>query len=179
MTTRTTFLLASVCLISISARADEAGPGLQPEDILNLTWAIHPEVSPDGAQLLYTVFAWRDGQRTYSKWLTEAVAGSTPRQILDDVKGVTSVRWSPDGKMTSFLATGSSVGQGKQLYIAKADASAARCLTAMPNGIGNYRWSADSKAIAFTADERPQEQSNIVVVGSSAARAALWKVKEV
>jgi dipeptidyl aminopeptidase/acylaminoacyl peptidase len=47
----------------------------------------------------------------------------------------------------------------------------------MPNGILSFRWSLDSSTLAFTAEERPQAESTVIVVGSESHRVALWTIE--
>jgi hypothetical protein len=63
--------------------ADEPLRNLNPEDILNLTWAIQTEVSPDGTKLLYSVLEVNGGQRSVTSWLCGTAVGSKPSRVFD------------------------------------------------------------------------------------------------
>lgn len=165
----------SSCYHTHAADVD-AKRSLKAEDVLNLTWALAPDVSPDGTHLLYSVLEKKDGRRVYTKWLSKTSKGATPQQVLTEFKGVRSLRWSPNGKLLAFLAIDKNAGNGRQLFVSNSDTTKARRITAMPSGIGNYRWSSDSTTLAFTADERPRQSTNIVVVGSVVPRMAVWTI---
>jgi dipeptidyl aminopeptidase/acylaminoacyl peptidase len=88
------------------------------------------------------------------------------------------MQWSPDGSKLAFLANDTAAGSGKQIFVTKRDATELRPVTAMVNGVARFRRSADSQMLAFTADERPQRTSQIIVVGTDAPRHALWTIGE-
>jgi dipeptidyl aminopeptidase/acylaminoacyl peptidase len=167
------FLAVFLYILPSHTLGAEKKQRLTAEDILAITWAMQPELSPDGSQLLYKVLEKKVGQRHTTVWKSATKDNATPKQVLSELKGVNHLRWSPDAKRLAFLASGKT---GRQLFVANADVTNAHPVTDMPNGVERFRWSADSTTIAFTADERPKKPSNIVVVGSVRHRAALWTV---
>ena len=170
------WLLLTLFLLGNAASADDDRRYLRAEDVLDVTWAVGPKVSPDGFHVLYTVIETSDGQRATTHWLSAFTEAASPRRVLPELRGMSGFRWSPDGRMLAFLATDRPTGGGKQLFVANGDATGHRQMTAMPNGVVDFRWSADSTMLAFSADERPQEATSIIVVGRSAPRTALWTI---
>jgi dipeptidyl aminopeptidase/acylaminoacyl peptidase len=175
-TVRSLGLAFALCACAGNAPADDVLRSLTAEDVLNITWAVRPELSPDGSRVLYTVIETKDGKRATTHWLSAVAEGASPERILAGQKGASHLRWSPDGRRLAFLESDPEAGKGKQLFVANADASGSGRLTAMPNGVVDYQWSADSAELAFTADERPQEPATIVVAGSDAPQTALWTI---
>jgi dipeptidyl aminopeptidase/acylaminoacyl peptidase len=163
-------------MLSSEAFGDDGKRTLTAEDVLNVTWAVRPEVSPDGRRVLYFVLETNDGERLTTVWMSATTEGATARQVLAGFRGVSQARWSPSGEKLAFLARANDApaGGGKQLFIGNGDATEPRRVTTMPNGVVDYRWSPDSSSLAFTADERRQEPTRIVVVGRDTPRTALW-----
>ena len=171
------FVLPILMFFGGAVVADDGKRSLTAEDVLNITWAVRPEVSPDGSQVVYSVIETKDGKRQTTHWLSATTGGASPQQVLAEFSGVSHIRWSRNGRMLAFLAVNKDSGAGKQLFVGLADGTNPRRISAMPNGVSDYRWSADSTTIGFLADERPQESTNIVVAGHERLpRTALWTI---
>jgi Tol biopolymer transport system component len=80
-------------------------------------------------------------------WVTDA-RGSTPRRMLAGRRGLTDPQWSPDGRRLA-------VGDGRAIYVARADGSAFHLLVRLPSGPGGTiadpqpAWSPDSRRLVF------------------------------
>lgn len=171
-----TILLIFVPLHIANAEEDGGKPRLTPEDVLNITWGIRPHLSPDGPRIVYSVIESVTGKRQASHWLSECSAGVSARRVFAEFAGVGSITWSPNGEALAFLGRDSDAEDGRQLFVADAEASEVRCLTKKPNGIVSFRWSSDSKSIAFSADDRIREPTSVIVVDAEVPRDSLWTI---
>lgn len=148
-------------------------------DIYAFHWAADPQISPDGAHVVFThvsVNAKKDGYDT-ALWLVPIKPGAAPRQLTAGPRD-SSPRWSPDGRRIAF--TRAPEKGSAQLHILPMDGGEARQLTDLPKGAGNPQWSPDGKTIAFTsttnaddlAAKKPgsEEPSDVRVITRAAYR---------
>ena len=134
------------CLVSEPAVEGAGRESLDVADFLNWESVRDPQVSPDGAQVIYTrrwvnqlEDRWESGL-----WLVN-LDGTRNRFRC---KGA-SARWSPDGTRLAYLADGEP--KGTQIFVRWMDAEGATTqLTHVIESPANLRWSPDSKSIAFT-----------------------------
>lgn len=84
------------------------------DDILSMKTVGSPVVSPDGAQVLYTVRQWeseRERMESRTRVWRVPVAGGAARQITFGERGDSQPQWSPDGRYISFVsARGTATG---------------------------------------------------------------------
>lgn len=129
--------------------ADAAAASADRLDVATyLEWegVADPQLSPDGAQVLYTR-RWVDklaDEWASSLWLMNA--DGTHNRFL--VKG-SGARWSSDGTRIAYLADGEP--KGTQVFVRWMDASGATTqISRVTESPGNLRWSPDGERIAFT-----------------------------
>ncbi|MCI0696772.1 S9 family peptidase [candidate division KSB1 bacterium] len=138
------FLLFILLLTSSGLAQMEKGK-LALNLYLEMEGVSDPQISPDGAQIIYTR-QWVDkmnDSRESSLWIMNA-DGSKNRFLIDG----SSPQWSPDGSRLAFLAKGKP--QGTQLFVRWMDAEGAVTqLTHVEKSPSNIRWSPDGKWLAF------------------------------
>jgi dipeptidyl aminopeptidase/acylaminoacyl peptidase len=104
-----------------------------------------PQLSPDGAQIVYTR-GWVD--RLHDQWesaLWVMNADGSKNRFL--VKG-SGARWSPDGTRIAYLAEGEP--KGTQLFVRWMDAEGAISqVTRLTESPGDLAWSPDGKWLSF------------------------------
>src|SRR6516225_11358051 len=115
---RRCFVLAFLALFVLSclpAVAQSKRP-ITDKDLFRFQWIGDPQVSPDGAHVVFvrvTVNEKKDGYDT-ALWMV-ATAGADPPIRLTNGKRDTQPRWSADGKWIAFVRgpADSSAGEGR------------------------------------------------------------------
>jgi dipeptidyl aminopeptidase/acylaminoacyl peptidase len=133
-------------LLAFSAFAQADKSKLALDLYLEMEGVSDPQLSPDGAQIIYTR-QWTDklnDSRESSLWIMNADGGKN-RFLIDG----SSPQWSPDGSRLAFLAKGKP--QGTQLFVRWMDAEGAVTqITQVEKSPSDIRWSPDGKWLAFT-----------------------------
>jgi dipeptidyl aminopeptidase/acylaminoacyl peptidase len=125
---------------------------------LDLYWEYEtvndPQLSPDGAQIIYTR-GWIDkinDKRESSLWIMNADGGKN--RFL--VRG-SNARWSPSGDRVVYTAQGEP--KGSQIFVRYMDAEGSVTqITHLEKSPSNVTWSPDGQSIAFAA---MVEQKNV------------------
>ena len=93
-----------------------------------------PQLSPDGATVLYAVRTTDvDANRRATTTYAAALGGAAARAFPDDTTHATEARWSPDGRLVAYTAAG-------QLWVANADGSGRKRLTTLTGGASGPVW---------------------------------------
>src|ERR1043166_2261982 len=128
----------------------------------------NPQLSPDGAQIIYAR-RWIDKMNDKwesSLWIMNA-DGSHQRA---PVQG-SDVKWSPDGKRIAYNARGEPAGQ--QIFVRWMDAEGAATqishLTEAPSGL---EWAPDGRSLAFTMNVPSRQDWRIAM--PPAPKGAKW-----
>jgi dipeptidyl aminopeptidase/acylaminoacyl peptidase len=115
------------------------------ETYLDLERVSDPQISPDGAQIVYTR-EWVDKQT--DKWEAALwVVNADGRRNRYLAKG-SSARWAPDGTRIAYLHDGEP--KGKQIFVRYMDAEGATTqVTRVEKAPRGITWSPDGTSIAF------------------------------
>jgi len=144
-TSRLTWLLLVAVAPAASAQESASDTLLTVNHYLDWEQVADPQISPDGAQIVYTR-RWVD--KLEDKWesaLWIMSADGSHNRFL--VKG-SDARWSPDGTRILYLADGDP--KGTQLFVRWMDAEGASSqVTRVTEKPADPRWAPDGKAIAF------------------------------
>lgn len=142
-----TFFAFFLLAFALCVNAQNAGGNKKLTLDLFLDWeyALNPQISPDGSQILYTR-RWTDKINDKFEndiWIVDA-DGSRNRFL---VKGSSPV-WSPDGKRVAYVAPGQPTGA--QIFVKWMDTpDAGTQVTRLERSPSNPVWSPDGKTIAF------------------------------
>lgn len=145
-------------------QSSSTGVQLQPltPEILayGLTTPSEPQVSPDGAHVVYTL-NWVDLETKHAQsqvWIC-GIDGSQPRSLMPLGEHATGARWSPDGAQIAYAAARADGYVLLALPVAQPDT--VREVTRHAQEIGDLAWAPDGERIAYTTlydPENPDEQ---------------------
>src|SRR5215468_7121507 len=86
------------------------------QDLLKFVWIADPQMSPDGAQVVYVRVVVNEKTDDYdtSLWMVPSDGHEAPRALTAGTRD-SAPRFSPDGKRLAFVRA--SVGQPPQIYL--------------------------------------------------------------
>ena len=131
--------LSVVCLVTATVFAGEDAPDpgrFSFRDVFDLEFASDPQISPDGAQVVYVrnfMDIMTDRQRS-NLWIVKT-DGSEHRPLTTGIHSDSSPRWSPDGTRIAYV---SNVDGESQLYcrwIEGGQVARLTNLTSSPSGL--------------------------------------------
>jgi dipeptidyl aminopeptidase/acylaminoacyl peptidase len=114
-----------------------------------------PQISPGGQSVALVVSRANFEEDRYDPQLVLVdVATRAQRIVVRERRGLSQVRWSPDGARLAFLAT----ADGKpQIFVMAVDGGDARQVTNSPTGVQQFAWRPGRGEIAYVAsDEAPK-----------------------
>ncbi len=157
---RTAFFLALCLTIALPAHADPAKRNITEKDLFDFVWIGNPQVSPDGARVVYVRVVVNEKKEGYdtSLWMVATAGGEAPRQLTNGPHDG-GARWSPDGKLLVFTRADEKDGkpQPPQLCLLSMAGGDAFVFTDRPKGAGDPKWSPDGKWIVFTESSNPED----------------------
>ncbi len=162
MTFRRRHLLAIVALVA----AVSAWPGAAEKrsvtetDLFDFVWVADPQISPDGARVVFVqVKADRKkDQYDTALWLAVADGAEPPRRLTAGTRD-SSPRWSPDGGRLAFVRSVEKDGRAQppQIHVMDMAGGEPRAVTEIPRGAGSPEWAPDGRTIAFSSTATPED----------------------
>ncbi len=147
--------LALILPASLTHAADPRP--LTVDDLFALKSVGGPVLSPDGAQVAYTVRSMdlKKDKSDTDIYLIPAAGGEAVR-LTTSTKAETNPRFSPDGRWIAFLS--SREGDKSQVFLLSRGGGEASRLTDLKGGVSSFAWSPDSKRLVLVAsDPNPNE----------------------
>jgi Tol biopolymer transport system component len=141
-------LLAALLLTPSVARTQEVASDtlLTVNHYLDWEQVADPQVSPTGAQIVYTRRWVNKIEDRWDSGLWVVNADGSKNRFL--VKG-SNARWSPDGSRIAYLADGEP--KGTQVFVRWMDAEGATSqITRVSETPASVSWSPDGRSLAFT-----------------------------
>ncbi|MBT4501770.1 MAG: hypothetical protein HOC74_28830, partial [Gemmatimonadetes bacterium] len=132
---------------------------LTAADSLALRQVGNPQISPDGAQILYVATELDQKSKKYRShlWLVPADGGEA-RQLTSRPASHVEPRWSPDGKTIAFVSNRpqeEDEDHRRQIWLLPADGGEATQLTQTEGGVHDIEWSPDGRSLLFLSSETP------------------------
>ncbi len=151
-------LVIVLLLFTVAVSAQKRN--ITERDIFDFTWVGDPQISPDGASVVFvrvTVNAARSNYDT-SIWSVSTTGREEPRRLTSGSRD-TSPRFSPDGKFLAFVRSPETPGPGgaPQIYMLSTAGGEAFQVTSMVRGASGPIWSPDGKWIAFGNSANPDD----------------------
>ena len=145
--------LAFVMLAMPGFAQSSAGKPFQLKDLRKLVKISSPRISPDGKQiaLILTHPDWENDKTKQEIDLVQVTNGSL-RKLTFQRKGLSLLRWSPDGSQLAFLAE-DPASKKTQLFVMPMNGGDAIRITSFKTGVNTYAWSPDGKQFAFVAQD--------------------------
>jgi len=163
MSYRLVSLVAAVAVAGAGAGMAEAqdpgGRTLAVEDLYRIERVSSAVVSPDGGQVAYVVGTsdLEKNSTTSAIWMVP-VAGGEPRRMTAATSSAGSPRFSPDGRLLSFLATRGE-GARQQVWAIDLSGGEARPITDVKQGVRGYEWAPDSRRLALMIRDQAPERA--------------------
>jgi dipeptidyl aminopeptidase/acylaminoacyl peptidase len=145
----------AIC-VSVVSPAAAARP-LTIQDLLAAVRVTDPQLSPDGRLVAFvrTTTDTTAGQRNADIWVVPADGSAPAKLLIGGEKSENTPRWSPDGRQIAFLSTRTGA---PQLFVANADGSNIRAVTARAEGVQPpVVFSGDGRLLAFVSDVEMQQ----------------------
>ena len=89
-------------LITVAAAAETKRP-ITETDLYAFRWIASPQISPNGAKIVYTLVTVNSKHDNYETALWIIAARGGPARQLTSGPRDSGPRWSPDGKTIAFL----------------------------------------------------------------------------
>lgn len=145
-------LLLALCLLPAPllappALAQTAG-SLTLGDVFELEWAENPQISPDGAHVVYQRVSMdrMTDRRRRALWIV-AADGTGHRKLTTREASEGAAAWSPDGTRVAFT---SSTEHGSEVFVYWRDTGQTARLTQLERSPSGLAWSPDGTQIAFS-----------------------------
>ncbi len=146
-----------LCQLGQVAFAQTKRP-ITDKDIFRFQWIGDPQVSPDGAHVVFVRVTVNEKKDNYDTalWMVSTGGSDAPVRLTSG-KRDSQPRWSPDGKWIAFVRGSSEPPKdGKpaaaQIALLSLSGGEAWVITDLPRGGGGPVWSPNGKQIAFTSD---------------------------
>jgi len=152
------FLVLSCLLVAAQTKRP-----ITDKDIFRFQWIGDPQVSPDGAHVVFVRVTVNEKKDNYDTalWMVSSAGTDAPVRLTTG-KRDSQPRWSPDRKWIAFVrGSAEPPKDGKpqpaQLALLSLSGGEAWVITDLPRGANDPVWSPDGKQIAFLSDTNAED----------------------
>lgn len=167
-------LLIGFCTV-VPVLAADAAPSrhvLTPDDFYNTQTLSEPQVSPDGKWVAYVVTTNdRESDEPRSAVWMVSWDGTQQIPLTNPAHGISTPRWSRDGRYLSYLATPAGTDKSQVMLLDRRGGEA-RALTTVTDDIQAYEWSPDSKRLVLVIEQDSTKEPNTSNTPSSSSTPA-------
>ena len=147
-------LIGTLLLFSAQSFADDDNAdGLVPTDYFDFIFVAEPQVSPDGARILFVKTSVKEDASGRNSHIYIIDGDQAPRRFTQG-DGDRQPRWSPDGNTIAFVR---SVDDKAQVFLMPANGGEASQVTELEQSMRSFEWFADSKRLLLTIATSPDE----------------------
>jgi dipeptidyl aminopeptidase/acylaminoacyl peptidase len=152
--TKTLFACALLGLAPLHAQGASAPhDGFGPDDLSRLAQVAEPALSPDGAQVAYsvTVTNTEEDLRQSDLWRVSFDGRERVQLTFTPKHDEWAPAWSPDGRTLAFLSDRGDEDAQTQVWALPTTGGEARALTQLPGGVSDFAWSPDGRRMIVVA----------------------------
>ena len=142
--------LASAAALCAVVSAGALARPFTAQDMATLERVSDPRLSPDGHYALYDVRSvdYAANKSRHAVWLADVTGHDSPRRLAISDKGVSSARWSADGKSIYFISDRE--GDIGQVFKTDLKGETATQVTSMPLEVEAFKLSPDGKTLVVS-----------------------------
>lgn len=151
-------MASRLCLVAcllICPMESALARSFQLDDLQKIVTLGDPQISPDGKTIAVMVSTpdWKSDKSRKEIDLVNVGDGSRS-MLVANREGLSSPRWSPDGRRLAFMAKDLHGGK-TQIFVMPAGGGSAQRVTDNGEGVEDYAWSPDGNRFAFIAQDPP------------------------
>ncbi len=137
------------CLFVVTSLTAQLQKKFEPLDVFQLEYAGDPQISPDGAHVIYrrTGFDIMKDRAVGDLWIVNIEDKKKHHKLTALEGSERSARWSPSGDRVAFVR---STEEGSEIYVYWMESGAMAKLTQLDGSPSSLTWSPDGAQLAFS-----------------------------
>ncbi len=152
--------LLSLAILLVNPNQTKGQDPLSPEELLKLKTISMVHLSPVNREVIYSVSTPRGANEkpggATRKYFRASLTDWIPLPLFENQVGVSSPRYSPDGKYIGFLHANEDEPQ--QVWVMNSTGGKMKKLTNEPSGVSQFKWQPGKNGIAYLSRELTSER---------------------